>query len=309
MTDKPVFLVSLTNHCFLTTPQPGYTFGFQLPVDFDVTLSTNASFFLLGGDSRDFRASTAPVITNQGLSAYFGASRSSFWGWAGTMDNPRGRFSRPANVGTVGFTRNPTAPGQPVFATPAVSSGATPTVFGGSAAAEVVRLSYDLATTDVFTTTGFIKAGAVVDPFDRVAYFAEDVGFIHQFPVAGTFTPTWSFNATGPVEGDMDINSNGWVVYVADTNGLITALKVADVPVTMAPTAAPFANTSAPTVVTAAPTVSAAGNETSQPVSAVPTAAPQVPPTEAPVAAPTGSSAAQPMMILSVAAVALSLFL
>jgi hypothetical protein len=229
------------------------------------------------------------------------------------MDNPRGRFSRAANTGRAGFTRNPTNPGEPVFASPALTSDPlVPTLFSGTAATEVVRLSYDFATQDVFTTTSLIKAGAVVDPFDRVAYFAEESGVVHQFPVADTFAPIWSFNATGPVEGDMEINSNGWIVYVADTNGLITALQVAEVPVTLAPTAAPFVNTSAPTlapVITVAPTLSAAGNATSEPVSEVPTAAPQVPATEAPVAAPTGSSAAQPMMIVSIAAVVLSLFL
>jgi hypothetical protein len=257
-------------------------------------------------------------MTNGGLSGYFSASRSSFWGWLGDADNGRGRFSRPPNTGVAGFSRNPDFPGEPVFATPALTSDPlAPILFGGTAAAEFVRLSADFSVQDVFFTTDLIKAGARVDPFDRVAYFVEESGVIHQMPVTGALTPIWSFsNLTVTVEGDMALNSNGWILYVADTTGFITALQVTEVPVTDAPTVAPaVVTTTAPTVApvfapvvpTATPTVGA--NDTA-PDTEAPTAAPQVAPTEVPATteAP-ASSSAQPMLFAVIASVALSLFL
>jgi hypothetical protein len=257
-------------------------------------------------------------MINDGLSGYFGASRSSFWGWLGNADNGRGRFSRSPNTGVAGFSRNPEFAGEPVFATPAVTSDpAAPILFSGTAAAEFVRLSADFSVQEVFTTTDLIKAGALVDPFDRVAYFVEESGAVHQMPVTGTLAPIWSFsNLTVTVEGDMALNANGWILYVADTNGFITALQVSEVPVTDAPTVAPAVATStvptaapviAPVVPTATPTVGA--NDTA-PETEAPTAAPQVAPTEVPATteAP-ASSAAQPMFFAVFASVALSLFL
>jgi len=254
------------------------------------------------GDALDFRATAAPVMTNQGLTGYFGASRSSFWGWVGTTENPRGRFSRAANA-QEGFTRNSLFPGAAVYATPAVSNHpALPNVFGGSAAAEVVTLSTDFSTFSSFTTPDLVKAGAVVDPFDRAVYFADVSGAIHQFPVSGTWAPIYSANATGSVEADMTLNSGGWVLYYADTLGTVSAWKVAEPPVTESPTAAPIMNTTAPTAM-----VIETEPPTEAPVSAAPTATPVVA-TAAPTAPPTSSSANKPVMVLSVMAAVLSLF-
>jgi hypothetical protein len=281
-------------------------FGFQFPFDFDPVLSTNTSYFLLGADARDFRSSTAPTITNQGLSGYFSASRSSFWGWAGTLESPRGRFNRPSNLGTVGFTRNPTFAGQPCFASPAVTSDTTaPVILGGTAATEFVRLSADFSVEDVISTTGFVLGQARIDPFDRAAYFVDNTGVAYQVPPTGDFVPTWTYNLTDSVEGEIAIYPSGWILYVADVSGVITALQITEVPPTEAPSLAPTGlNSTAPSMAPFVATV-----DTAAP-SIAPVAETIEEPTEAPVAAPLPpSGAAQPIILVAMASVILALFL
>ena len=94
--------------------QDGYLYAFQFPRDFAGNYS-DVGYFQIGNFIRDFQAVTPPVITNRGLSAYWGVSRGGFRGWI-----PK-RFSRARDV-AVGFTRNPDFAGQPVFAPPALSN-------------------------------------------------------------------------------------------------------------------------------------------------------------------------------------------
>jgi hypothetical protein len=125
------------------TIDDGAMFGFQFPVGFTGINASDIGYFQLGDEPRDFQSDKPPVITNEGRSAYWGVSRSGYWAWVGEGTNGRGKFNRgPTN--TVGFTRNEPIPGQPVFATPALSSDtAAPVIFGGSAGLEFIRLSSD----------------------------------------------------------------------------------------------------------------------------------------------------------------------
>lgn len=296
-----------------TTIGDGQLFAFQFPVS---TTSGNSTigYFLMGEEPRSFQTITAPTITNQGLSSYWSTSRSNFYGWYGSTTNPRGRFNRGPQA-VAGFTRNDVFAGQPVFASPAVSNGIVtpptePVIFGGTAATEFVRLNYNFSEQVVVNTNSLIKAEARVDPYDRVVYFVEEAGTIHQVDF-DTIQDLWVYNASNTVEGEMALNPKGSILYVADSSGLVTALQVSNLPITTAPTAAPTANitSEAPTALpivggeTPAPTPSpTAGEDTPQPTVGAGAEAPTVAP------APSAASS-QPMILISVVSMVLCLFL
>lgn len=298
-----------------TTIGVGQLFAFQFPV---ATTGANSTvgYFLMGEEPRSFQSITAPTITNQGLSAYFSTSRSNFYGWYGTTTSPRGRFNRGPQA-VAGFTRNSLFAGQPVFASPAVSNGVAtlpiePVIFGGTAAPEFVRLNYNFTEQVVVPTSSLIKAEARVDPFDRVVYFAEESGTLHQVDFA-TIQDIWVYNASNTVEGELALNPKGSILYIADSTGLVTALQVSNLPVTVAPTAAPTANVTeslAPSVGTVAETPAptpapTAGEDTPEPTVGSEAEAPTVAPAPAP-APDSGSS--QPMIFISIVSMVLCLF-
>jgi len=273
---------------FAQTPKPsdavisnGFLYGFQFPRDF-VGNASEVDYFQMGTFERDFQTLTKPVMTNNGLSAYWGVSRSGFRGWA-----PK-RFSR-ARSNTVGFTRNEDSPGQPVWACPALSNdGPEPTIFGGSAAKEFVRMSYDFTEQLVVPTSGYVKTTAIVDGDERAVYYVEsETGTLHQ---AGfdDLTDLWSFAVNFSVDGEMAITPRSDVVLVADTRGVITALQVAEIPTTEAPSMMPSDGpsmdpTGPPAVTTSAPTALAT---TGAPVADTTTEAPVASPVSEPVASP-----------------------
>merc|ERR1712078_251144 len=129
----------------------------------------------MGSFERDFQAIAPPVMTNKGLSAYWGVSRGGFRGWI-----PK-RFSRARDV-SVGFTRNRDFAGQPVWAPPALSNdGPEPTIFGGTSAREFVRMSYGFDRQFVVPTEGYVKSAAKVDGGERAVYYVEtETGTLHQ---------------------------------------------------------------------------------------------------------------------------------
>merc|ERR1711935_488978 len=155
------------------TPRPtdvsienGFIYGFQFPRDF-MGNASDVSYFQMGNFERDFQAVTPPVMTNNGLSGYWGVSRSGFRGWT-----PK-RFSR-ARSATIGFTRNEDFPGQPVWAVPALSNdGPEPTIFGGSAARQFVRMNHDFSKQKTVPTEGYVKTAALVDADERAVYYVE----------------------------------------------------------------------------------------------------------------------------------------
>lgn len=304
-----------------TTISDGNTFGFQLPLGFDGNM-TEVGYFLLGDAPRNFQAIAAPTLTNQGLSAFYATTRSGYYGWNGSVENARGRFNRGAQA-FVGFDRNAVFPGQAVFASPAVNNGVAttpdqPIIFGGTASTQFIRLNSDFTEQTVVDTSSIIKAEARVDPFDRVVYFVEEAGMVHQVDFT-TIQDIWTVNMTSTVEGDIALNKNGYVLYVADTTGLVTALQVSEIPVTPSPTASPTANvtaspTGAPVVATPSPTPSptssAMTSDTPMPTGQS-VVDPEVPTEEDPTSAPTAASGAssQQIIVLSLVSMVFSLLL
>jgi hypothetical protein len=307
-----------------TVIQPGHTFGFQFPAGFDGNAS-EVGYFLLGDDPRAFQGITAPTMTNQGLNGYFGTSRSGFFGWAGNTENGRGRFNR-GPQGVAGFNRNDIFPGQAVFASPAVSSSPDlPFVFGGTASNQFVRLNADFSEEIVVDTTGVIKAEARVDPFDRVVYFVEENGMVHSVNF-NNIVDEWTLDIGAGVEGEMALDDkNGYVLYVADINGFISALQLSDIPITPSPTSAPSdsrsasptAPTGAPIGITPSPSATPSGSPVASPTDMMtpgPTAGtvpatPQPTPGDDDATPPTPDSASKPMMLLTVASLAFCLLL
>jgi hypothetical protein len=259
------------------TPKPsdisienGFLFAFQFPRDF-IGNASDISFFQMGNFERDFQSLTPPVMTNDGMSAYWSVSRSGFRSWT-----PK-RFSR-ARSNSIGFTRNEDFPGQPVWAPPALSNdGPEPTVFGGSAAKEFIRMNFDFSEQVVVPTEGYVKTQAMVDGDERVVYYVEgNQGMLHQANF-DDLTDIWTFPVNYSVDGEMAITPRSDLLLVADARGVITALQLADIPVTDAPSSMPSDGPSM--MPSGGPTISMA------PVDATmsPTAAPVVP-TDAPVA-------------------------
>lgn len=278
-----------------TTIENGFIYGFQFPRDF-IGNSSDISYFQMGSFERDFQTLTPPVMTNGGLSAYWGVSRSGFRGWT-----PK-RFSRARSV-TVGFTRNEDFPGEPVWAAPVLSNdGPTPTVFGGSAAREFVKMNFDFSEQVVIPTTGYVKTKALVDGDDRAVYYVEsDTGTLHQADF-DDLTDIWNFPLNFSVDGEMAITPTSDVVIIADTRGVITALQVAEIPTTDAPSVLPSDGpsvmpsdgptiTTAPVSSTASPTIAVTASTpvivTESPIAASGT--------EEPVAAPVAEAVEQPV--------------
>lgn len=283
-----------------TTIENGFLYGFQFPRDF-IGNASDISYFQMGNFERDFQSLTAPVMTNDGLSAYWGVSRSGFRGWT-----PK-RFSR-ARSATIGFKRNEDSPGQPVWAVPALSNdGPTPTIFGGSSAREFVRMNFDFSEQVVVDTSGYVKTKALVDGDERAVYYVEgETGTLHQADF-DDLTDLWNFPINFSVDGEMAITPNSDVVIVADKRGVITALKVAEIAITDAPSLMPSdgpsmmpsskaSTTKAPVVITESPTSIAT---TDAPVPEAPTEAPVVAsgtdePVVEPTAAPVAESVVEP---------------
>lgn len=286
----------------------GLLYGFQFPRDF-VGNSSEISYFQVGNFARDFQSVTPPVMTNKGLSAYWGVSRSGFRGWT-----PK-RFSRARDV-SIGFTRNEDFAGQSVWAPPALSNdGPEPFLFGGSAAKEFVKMNWDFGETKVVETTGYIKTKALVDGGERAVYYVEsDNGLLHGADF-DDISDVWTQPLNFTVDGEMALTPRSDVLIVADTRGVITAYQVANIPITEAPSQFPSAAPSqAPTMmptISPAPVVAmATGSPTSSTTFSTdaPVAPEETPvaPVAAPVApsetaAPTSSGASRSFFMASAA--------
>mmetsp|Transcript_5191 Transcript_5191/g.12390 ORF Transcript_5191/g.12390 Transcript_5191/m.12390 type:complete len:552 (+) Transcript_5191:120-1775(+) len=252
-----------------TSIENGFLYGFQFPRDFAGNAS-EITYFQMGSFERDFQAVTPPVMTNGGLSAYWGVSRGGFRGWI-----PK-RFSRARDV-SIGFSRNSDFAGQPVWAQPALSNdGPEPTIFGGSAAREFVKLSFDFQDQTSVTTGSYVKSAAIVDGGERAVYYVEEDGTLHMtdFDLEDLWTESMGFTVTG----EMALTPRSDVLVVGTGRGVVTAYQVAEIPVTDSPSDMPSDGPSM------SPTESP--TDTKAPVVIVPTEAPVVAPTDAPVAVP-----------------------
>lgn len=269
--------------------QNGFVFGFQFPRDF-IGNATDVSYFQMGSFERDFQTLTPPVMTNSGLSGYWGVTRSGFRAWS-----PK-RYSR-ARSATIGFTRNEDFPGQAIWAVPTLSNdGPEPTIFGGSAAKQFVRMNYDFSEQMTVPTVGYVKTAALVDGDERAVYYVEsDTGTLHQADF-DNLSDNWNFPMNFSVDGEMAMTPKSDVVIVADTRGVITALQVADIPVTNSPSGMPTDEPS--TKLSMVPTTSHAPvdpSATDEPTTATPTTtAPVAVPVAAPVATPIGGEEPEP---------------
>ena len=260
----------------------GATFAFQFPKN---SSDPSDGYVLLGDEPRTFQATTPPVITNNGRSAYWSVSKSGYTAWVGEEGLNRFKFSRAPRF-TSGFERNKDWPGTACFAAPALSSDEEqPVAFGGSAHTEFVRVSFDFAEETTLLVGSHIMAKAIVDPEDRAVYYAESSGLIHQAnfnDISDMFTHDMGF----PVEGEIALSPEGDLLYVATSNGAITALQLSNIPATSEPSIMPSDEPSSyPTRAPSAPTLSPTkGTATDEPTVSDGTEAPTVtdspPPTE-----------------------------
>jgi len=300
----------------INAPVPaGRIFAFQFNVGFDVTVDS-FDYFVLGGN-RAFQADTPPVITNKGRSAYFSASRSEFFCFVGNPGVNRARFNRNPNLKR-SFQKNQLWSGQPIFAPPAVvtADDGSAVVFGGTASNEFFRFenyfdgtfgdaSKVVISPDPITvpTSDLIYASPVVDPSERVVYYAERNGVLHQANYAD-ISDVWTETIADGVQGAMAINGDGSVLYVMSVDGRILALSVAADEATPAPTLAPA--TPAPTEAGGPPTPAL----TSAPAGpdAPPTDPVDAPPTKAPESSPddqeSSATVAKSILQLAVASLA-----
>jgi hypothetical protein len=286
------------------TPKPsdtsianGFIYGFQFPRTFSGN-ATDIGFFPLGDFERDFQSNTPPVITNEGLSAFWGVSRSGFQGW-----NDK-RFSRARSV-AIGFTRNIDFAGEAVYAAPALSNdGPDPIIFGGSASNEFVRLDAEFASPVVVPTEALIMSKAVVDGEERAVYYVEMNGNLHQADV-DTLADIWNYTVNFAVEGEMALSPNSDVLVIADRRGVIRGLQVAEIAGTESPSEFP----------SDMPSMAPSGDETVAPVAgptsgeSVPTDAPvaggePVPPTTDPTDPPAASASQRMLVVAAIATVA-----
>lgn len=258
----------------------GNLYGFQFPREFAGNAS-EINYFQMGSVLRDFASDTAPVLTNKGLSAYWGVTRSSFRAWVSK------RFTRARNHAT-GGARNDDFRGQSVWAQPTLSNdGPKPTVFGGTAAREFIRMDYDFENIVIKQLDSYVKTAAVVDRDERVVYYVEsESGKLHQASM-NNLNSLWTEEINFSVSGEMCITPRSDVLIIADTKGVISGFQVAEIPTTEAPSDMPSDGPSMePTM---APSISSAPvdpteSPTASPVA--PTDAPVVPPTDAPIDAP-----------------------
>jgi outer membrane protein assembly factor BamB len=287
----------------VTVPS-GLIFGFQFQAGFDGTNTDTLQYFALG-QARAFQTITPPLITNEGRSAYWGASRSEYYCFAGKEDLNRVKFNRGPNI-KESFETNSAWNGQPIWTVPAVvtdENGDT-VIFGGTAFPEFFRLNHrfdvdDIQTavfnTTVVNTTSFVLASAVVDPLNRAVYYVESDGKLHQVDFT-TIEDIWSeeVTITDGVQSEMAMNGDGSILYVVSTEGKISALSLTEGEPTSAPNPAPtVSQPSAPN--TAGPTGAVQPSMTGQPTVGE--------------TSPDGSASSAKSMLVAFVAVISSLFL
>jgi hypothetical protein len=257
----------------------GGLFAFQFPIGFSTTTRTtsSASFVIqyLGDNNIDFQSVSKPVITNQGLSMYYAGSRSQWRCWVGSLGQKANYFNR-ARTALLAFERG-TPPSSPAFNTLALShhnSDVEPMVFGGTASMQFASANYNFSNVKNVTTNSVVMTEARVSPDDLVVYYTEVDGFLHQANTS-TLADVWMEALPAPVKAEMDLQSDGSMIYIGDVSGNVIAYQVAlgpPVAPTMAPSMSPSTTTTvlAPTLKPVAPHT-ATTNSSSKPAPAVPT--------------------------------------
>jgi hypothetical protein len=270
-----------------TSAEDGNMFGYQQPVNYAFD-GVGLEVLELGG-TRDWQASTAPVLTNFGRSLYWSNTRASARCWVGSADEDQNRFSR-GRTNTLSLAR-----GTPIYisayASPALSSDlVAPRVYGPGAAEQFYVTNTTLGESVVVVTDSLVYSPAKVSPDDAYVYYVTENGFLYQAD-ATTLAQRWVFSIGGRVEGDISMNSAGTMLYVGTTSGDVYGIEIATDPAsTPRPTAAPSSSN--------APSPLSSDAPSSAPTTGAPSSVPSLTPTTSaePSAAPAIGTTVGPTM-------------
>ena len=208
----------------------------------------DASVTLIG-DVRTFQSPLAPSIGNSGLNMYWSVARSQVRCWAGTKDLKRTAFDV-GSINSVELQRG-LPPYVAAKAPPVATSGATPFVYGPSAANEIYGLNNDCSFVSVYTFLDpslELTNKVLLSNDELYLYAATPAGEVWFFEAASLGDgPTWTYPLGIPVVGELAISSDGLHIFVPDVNGVVHALKVSDNEVTPVPGSTPNITAPAPT--------------------------------------------------------------
>jgi hypothetical protein len=169
-----------------------------------------------------------------------------------------------------------------------------------------VGMNFDYTDQLVKATESLIYSSAKVDVAERVVYYVELSGVLHQDDF--TLAEVWNYTLGFQVQGEMAMSPTSDLLIVADARGVITGLQVAEISGTFAPSDMPSDMPSMAPSAPSAPVVPDAPVDTptapiASPVSS-PTVAPVASPTDMPVESPVAPSAAFGRSSIAVAALA-----
>jgi hypothetical protein len=223
----------------------GASFVFQFPVNYvpNVAIARQADggndrgededvpvplyWYILGDNSKDWQAVSAPVITNYGRSLYWSVTRSQFRSWVGRAGSNSARFNR-IKTNAPSFAR-----GIPRYApcpnTPALSSHPTqPMIFAGTASTQFVKMDYLMTqeTAVIRNTTSMVRNRAIVSPDDQFVYFTEFSGVLHQASTVD-LKDSWDISDIQAVDGEFALTSDGSMIIIGDVTGKVYFYRVA----------------------------------------------------------------------------------
>lgn len=278
----------------------GATYAFQMSFDQTAPFAIRP---LLPNDSRglagpEWQVVSAPLLTNEGLDAYWSVSRGQFRAWVGAPGQEGTYFDRRAVVSQKSF---PSA--QPRFIpnknTLVKTSASPPQLFAGLASQNFVSMDFELNEVWVNPTVSLVLAEARVSPDNERIYYTQQAGDITSANTADGEI-NWAVSIGSFTMSEFSMSPDGGTLYLGTTQGKIVAWDVGLPPPSEAPSevpsdvpsAAPSRGPSPPTLFPSfapsdkseAPSLAPTGARSDLPV---PTDAPVVPPPDAPVKAPT----------------------
>ena len=191
----------------------GQIFGFQLPTD-----GNPLEYFLLGA-AQGFQSSTPPVLTNGGLSMYWSTTRGQTMCWVNQQfDHSRTNF--------FGFAR-----GSPAYigarAPPTLASDAEfPKLFGPGASASIWSANAYLNVTNEVKVAAVVSSRVAISPDHSYVYYADQSGGVGALTF-DTLNTSWTLQNSNPIEADIALSTDGTMLFIGDTTGLISAYTVA----------------------------------------------------------------------------------
>ena len=287
-------------------PDEGQIFGVQFPTDY-LFDGQGLGFFTLGNRT-DFHSPTAPAITNFGRSWYWSVTKANQYCLVGTEGLDRNRFDRNRVTTRVPLERaqNPFPRFQAGRATPTLNSDPSePTVFGVGAAPQLWSMDFEYSenSRNIETTTDIVSAKVLITPRDDFILYATKAlttpGSLYMVNT-NNLNEAWSVSAPGGVDGDMAMDKDGTMVFLANPAGELTAYQIGeDFTPSASPTIAPTprAPTMSPTtplpsdvpsaLPSSGPTMGPTASQMPSTATKAPTASPSAVPTATPTAAPT----------------------